>query len=315
VTTPFRQALERGDLDAIRRCPKADLHNHGAGSANRAFMRARTGHDFVPVDAPLTSMAQMHAFVDAHNAAAYAGLDMKARRLLGYEGAFVQAVVDGVSRVEFGDDVWIISQGCGDAPALHRSLQELHRRVAPDVEWIPLLGLSRHCSIRALDAWLKPFLETDFYKSFDLSGDELAQPIENFVPLYRQAKARGLRLKAHVGEWGTADDVWRAVEVLELDEVQHGIAAAQSPAVMRFLADHKIRLNICPTSNIKLGRVASMAEHPIRKLFDAGIKVTVNSDDALIFGASVSDEFLSLYRAGVFTAAELDVIRLNGLGD
>lgn len=315
MTTPFQRALREGDLDAIRRCPKADLHNHGPGSANRAFMRARTGHDFVPVEAPLASMAQMHAFVDAHNAAAYAGLDMAARRLLGSEGAFVQAVVDGVSRIEFGDDVWIISQGCGDAAELHRSLQELHRRVAPDVEWIPQLSMSRHCSIRALDVWLKPFLETDFHKSFDLSGDELAQPIENFVPLYRQAKARGLRLKAHAGEWGTADDVWRAVEVLELDEVQHGIAAADSPAVMRFLADHKIRLNVCPTSNVKLGRVASLAVHPIRRLFDAGITVTVNSDDALIFGAGVSDEFLSLYQAGVFTAAELDAIRLNGLSD
>ena len=58
-----------------------------------------------------------------------------------------------------------------------------------------------------------------------------------------------------------------------------------------------------------------MAAHPIRKLYDAGVKVTVNTDDVLVFGQSVSEEFLSLYRAGVFTAAELDIIRLNGLDD
>lgn len=62
-----------------------------------------------------------------------------------------------------------------------------------------------------------------------------------------------------------------------------------------------------------LGRVESIATHPIRELYDAGVKVTVNTDDAFVFGRSVSEEFLGLYRAGVFTAAELDVIRLNGL--
>ena len=75
-----------------------------------------------------------------------------------------------------------------------------------------------------------------------------------------------LRLKAHVGEAGTADDVWRAVEVLELDEVQHGIAAAESPQVMRMLADAGVRLNLCPTSNLKLGRVGRLEDHPIRRL-------------------------------------------------
>jgi adenosine deaminase len=62
-----------------------------------------------------------------------------------------------------------------------------------------------------------------------------------------------------------------------------------------------------------LGRVARLKDHPIRKLFDAGVKVTVNTDDALVFGVGVSEEFLGLYQAGVFTAAELDVIRQWGL--
>jgi adenosine deaminase len=127
------------------------------------------------------------------------------------------------------------------------------------------------------------------------------------------AKDAGLRLKAHVGEWGDANSVQRAVEELELDEVQHGIAAAQSTSVMKFLADNRIRLNICPTSNVLLGRIESMAEHPIRKLCDAGVNVTVNTDDVLVFGQGVSEEFLNLYRAGLFSAAELDVIRQNGL--
>jgi adenosine deaminase len=233
--------------------------------------------------------------------------------LLGFEAALVQAKDDSVTRLEIGEDVWAFTLFDNSAEELTRELARLHALVSPAIDWIPQIGLSRYCSVSALQAWLEPFLALDFYRTLDLSGDEFAQPVEIFKPLYRMAKARGLRLKAHVGEWGSADDVWRAVEELELDEVQHGIAAAESPAAMRFLADHHIRLNLCPTSNVMLGRVESIESHPIRRLHDAGIRVTVNTDDALVFGRSISQEFLHLYNAGVFSAAELDQIRLNEL--
>jgi adenosine deaminase len=306
----FAAALMSGDLARVRAWPKADLHNHGGLSGDRQFIRARTGRDIAPVAQPIASMSEMHQWVAENLGQVFTGVE---GRLLAFEAAFALAVRDGVTRIEMGDDVWAITQGFGEPRAMFASLQDLHGAVAPRIEWIPLLGMSRHCSIRALDAWLGPFLEVDGYRSIDLSGDEHAQPIEAFAPLYRNAKARGLTLKAHVGEWGTADDVWRAVELLELDEVQHGIAAAASPHVTRFLADNRIRLNICPTSNLLLGRVGSLAEHPIRALFDAGVVVTIASDDALVFGRSVSEEFLALHQAGVFTPAELEIIRVNGL--
>ena len=131
-------------------------------------------------------------------------------------------------------------------------------------------------------------------------------------PLYAQARAQGLTLKAHVGEFGSAEDVRRTVEVLDLDEVQHGIAAAESTDVMQWLAEKGVRLNVCPTSNVMLGVVADLSVHPIRRLHDHGVAVTVNSDDLTVFGQSVSDEYLNLYRAGVFTAEELDGIRVGG---
>jgi adenosine deaminase len=199
-----------------------------------------------------------------------------------------------------------------DRPAAGSSSPTSRRRgppSPPEIEWVPQLGFSRPCKPSWPWRWLAPFLEAGGWRALDLSGDEMAQPIETFQPLYRACKDRGMRLKAHVGEWGSADDVWRAVEVLELDEVRHGIAAAASPAVMRFLADHAITLNVCPTSNLLLGRVTRLEDHPIRALFDAGVRVTINSDDALVFGVGVSEEFLALRRAGVFTAPELDQMR------
>jgi adenosine deaminase len=260
----------------------------------------------------LASMAEMDAWIEGQLASVFNG---PKGRLRAFEAAFVQAKYDGVTRLEIGEDVWAITLFDHDAPKLTRELVAIHERVAPDIEWLPQLGLSRHCPISALTRWLAPFLELGAYLTIDLYGDEFAQPIERFRPLYRMAKDSGLRLKAHVGEWGSADDVWRAVEELELDEVQHGIAAAGSAAVMRMLANNQIRLNVCPTSNVMLGRVDRLETHPIRKLYDAGVKVTVNTDDVLVFGNGVSEELLSLYQARVFNADELDGIRRAGLSE
>ncbi len=305
----FQAALEAGDLAAIRATPKADLHLHAIGSGNRAFLRERTGRDIAPVDHPLNSMDDMHAWTGEHLGDLFQGRG----RALAFEATFVQAARDGVTKIEVGADVWEITHYDNQAQPVWEMLQAAHAAGGPQVEWIPQMAFSRQCPFRALDFWMTPMLELGAFRTLDLSGDEFAQPIEVFAPLYRRAKAAGLKLKAHVGEWGTADDVWRAVELLELDEVQHGIAAADSPQVMRALAEAGVRLHICPTSNLKLGRVARMEDHPIRRLVDAGVKVTVNTDDVLIFGSSLSEEYLALFQSGVLTAAELDAIRLEGL--
>jgi len=310
MPTEFVSALETGDDDAIRRAPKADLHIHGFGGGDREFVRERTGVDVVPVSGVLRSMAEMHAFADERLGPAFPGV---AGRSLALEATFVQARKDGVTRLEVGEDAWAITLHKGSAEAVWRSLQAAHLAGGAEIEWIPQLGLSRHCSVAVIDRWMTPLLELGTFKTLDLSGDEGAQPIEAFAPLFRKANAAGLRLKAHVGEWGTADDVWRAVDVLELNEVQHGIAASTSPQVMRALADAGVRLNLCPTSNVKLGRAPSLREHPIRILFDAGVDVTVGTDDPLIFGCTLSSEFSALYAAGVMTAHELDAIRLAAL--
>jgi adenosine deaminase len=308
----FADALEGGDLAGLRSFPKADLHNHGILCGDRDFLRDATGVDVAPLQAPIGSMAEMGAWVDANIGPL---LYRKGGRTLLYEAAFRLALRDGVTRIRMGDDIGILRDPRDSALRVLNSLQAIHQRVAPAVEWIPLLGMSRHCDPCDLQRWLEPFLELGGFAVIDLWADEFAQPIEAFRPLYAMAKMAGLRLMAHVGEWGTAEDVRHAVDVLELDEVQHGIAAADSPEVMRDLAERGVRLNVCPTSNILLGRVGRLEDHPIRRLFDAGVKVTINTDDALVFGRSVSEEFLALRRCGLFTSSELDAIRINGLSD
>ncbi len=308
----FMAALEAGDLAALRQVQKADLHVHAYLGGCRAYVNERTGQDIPPLQGVLGSMDEMHSWNEAHLAPVF---KIPGRQALPFEATFAQCRRDGVVRIDMGLDVAVVARDWTSAADAWEWLKAIHQREAPEVDWLPQLGASRGTRPENVEKWAAPLLELGAFKTFDVYGDELARPVEDFVPVYRRARAAGLIVKCHVGEWGSADDVVRAVETLELDEVQHGIAAADSPWAMRFLADAGVRLNLCPTSNLKLGRVARIEDHPIRRLYDEGVRVTVNSDDPLMFGSDLSEEFLLLFRAGVMTAAELDTVRREGLRD
>ena len=308
----FIEALKSEDVEIVRSFPKADLHNHFVLGGNREYILRKTGYDVKPITKPLTSMREMdewnRKYIGEH-------FNTPEGRKFLIESTFVQAKYDGVSVLEIGEDVWGLGEFFhNDVGELIYTFQEINHRIAPEIELRLQIGLSRHCSVDYLEDCLKHFCGRKEFYSIDLYGDELAQPIENFVPIYCRAAENGLVLKAHVGEWGTARDIVSAVNALHLDEVQHGIAAADDEDVMDFLADNRIRLNITPSSNVLLGRVSDIEKHPIAKLYRHGIDVTINSDDVLIFDSDVSKEYLRLYQSGCLTAEELDDIRIKSLG-
>jgi adenosine deaminase len=121
-----------------------------------------------------------------------------------------------------------------------------------------------------------------------------------------------LRLKAHAGELLGPEAVRRAVEVLELDAVQHGVRAAEDSHVSDLLAERGTVLHLCPTSNVSLGVVTDIDTHPARRLHEHGVCITVNTDDYALFGAEVSDELLNLQRMG-FDAKMIGEVVQNGL--
>lgn len=310
-TELFIQALENSDKELLKKIPKTDLHNHSTSGCSREYIKKYSSINIPKLGEKLKSMDEMHQWM-SKNIDNYfeAG---EGRNLL-LEGCFQVAKDDGVVVLEVGEDVWGNGNYYnGDISKLIAHYKDVHRKICPQMDFRFQVGLSRHCPIKLLEEWMEPFLVQDCFYSIDLYCDEFAQPIKNFKPLYRKAKEKGWLLKAHVGEWGTADDVKEAVEELELNEVQHGIAAANSPHVMNWLRDNKIQLNITPTSNVLLSRVESIEKHPIRKLYDYGVRVTINSDDIIIFDSEVSKEYMRLYEAKVFTASELNQIRLYGL--
>ena len=240
-------------------------------------------------------------------------LTKEGRKLL-IAATFEQAKSDGVTVLEIGEDVWGLGEFFdNDIEKLIFSFQEANAVIAPEIELRLQIGISRHCPVDYLMNCLSHFWGHKEFYSIDLYGDELAQPIENFIPIYDKAAENGLVLKAHVGEWGTAKDIVSAVELLHLNEVQHGIAAVQDEDVIDYLIENNIRLNITPSSNVLLGRVPDMEHHPIALLYRRGVDVTIGSDDVLIFDSDVSKEYLRLYQSGCLTKEELDDIRLNGL--
>lgn len=307
----FKIALSESDLESLKVIPKSDLHNHFVLGGCREFLFKSTGKFIQPTPEILTSMEQMHRWHSINMGNLFSCIEM--RKLL-IDATFVQANQDGIRILEIGEDVWGLNEYFdNDIDILINAFKESNTRYAPDTELRLQIGLSRHCSIEYLERAIEPFWGRKEFYSIDLYGDEFSQPIENFKNIYKKAKNNGLKLKAHVGEWGTAEDVCKAIELLELDEVQHGIAAASNDYSMQLLKERGIRLNITPTSNIKLGRVESMRSHPIKKLLENEIDITINSDDILIFDSVVSNEYLQLYEHQVLNADELDQIRLNGL--
>lgn len=306
----FVDALQKNDMQAITRIAKSDRHNHGFLGGRLDYFKRQFG---IEIEEPLSSMSGlegMHVWLAEKFFPHFEGADGFEKA---YEAAFFTAKEDGIAILEMNIDVTHRALYHGSVAALIDALDGIHQRIAPEMQFIPEIGFNRNIDAKELLEWFAPYLEMEYFQSIDLYATESSQPIERFQEIYQLAKARGMKRKAHIGEFGSAGSIIEAIETLELDAIQHGISAADSQDVMRYLQERQIPLHICPTSNIRLGRIQAYSVHPIRTLFDHGVSVTINSDDIAIFDTSVSEEYVHLYQANVFSASELDAIREYGL--
>lgn len=188
----------------------------------------------------------------------------------------------------------------------------LFKEYAPNIHLIPELGINTNDRVDVIERKIIDILKLDFFKSIDIHGPEMTDPCI-YKKIYYQAYSHGLGLRAHVGEIGDPELIKIAIKELELEEINHGNTASKDMSVMKELLRRKVRVNLCPYSNIYLGIYSTLKEHPIRFFYDYGINFTVGTDDMLIFNKSVSEIFLDLYREEIFSAKELDTIRKNAL--
>jgi adenosine deaminase len=145
--------------------------------------------------------------------------------------------------------------------------------------------------------------------SFGIGGDETARPAEEFARAIAAAREAGLRFTPHAGETSTAENVWEMVR-LGADRIGHGIRSVEDASLLAYLREREIPLEVCPTSNVRTGAVPSFETHPLRALFDAGVIVTLNSDDPAIFQCSLQGEYEVARRMG-FSEMELAAIAEN----
>ena len=315
MSIDFVEALSANNLEAIKAAPKTDVHSHSFLSTRRENVEHWLGY---PLTKPPLKMNGLEGMMEYMNTVLAPHLDHRQ----GFEfiavSALNDAVQDGVIILEMSFDIRLVKFYPDGLTELRSFIEALVEWYQDQIDLRPELGFARECADDP--TWMKSAhkaIELDLFQSIDLYSHEDACAPEAVQSLYAKAGTAGMKLKAHVGEFGGAEEVRRTVEVLDLDEVQHGIAATESVEVMRWLSEHQIQLNVCPTSNVMLDGVPDLASHPIRILFDNGVPVTINTDDLMIFGQSVSEEYRNLYQTGVFSSQELENIRrasLEGLG-
>src|SRR5262249_39909557 len=143
-----------------------------------------------------------------------------------------------------------------------------------------------------------------------IGGSEERGPAEWFKDVYAFARNAGLRLTAHAGEGTTPRSVWSALE-LGAERIGHGISSIEDPALVRHLRDYQIPLEICITSNLVTGVVKRLEDHPVRRLYDAGVPILLNTDDPAMFHCTLPGEFEVARRYFGFTDPELAQIAKN----
>jgi adenosine deaminase len=308
----LEKALNERSLDHLRRIPKTDFHNHSVFGTRFSNIERWVGHPLPMPPLRMHSLEEfqayskefLHPYILNRN-----GFEFTA------DSAIHDAIQDGVKILEMSLDVGCISMYERAPDGFFFFVEHLMKKYKGQLEFRPEIGLGKDRDPATQIPLAMQCIHSNLFKSIDLYGPELGQPPGVYKELYASAKKRGLKLKAHVGEFGDADLVSDTLDILQLDEVQHGISASTSTKLMRKLRSQQVRLNVCPTSNVVLGRVKDLSHHPIRRLFDNGVRTSINTDDITIFHQSVSDEFMNLYESGALTASELESIRLESLGE
>ncbi|MFG1872936.1 adenosine deaminase [Micromonospora arborensis] len=282
--------------------PKVELHVHHVGSASpRIVAELAARHEGrTPVPADPEALAAYFEFRDfAH---------------------FIEVYLSVVDLIRDPEDVWLLTHEVArelarqqvryaeltitpyshvrrgiPAPAFCEAIEDARKRALADfgldLRWC--FDIPGEAGLPAAEETLRIALEErpEGLISFGLGGPEIGVPRPQFRPYFDQARAAGLRSVPHAGETTGPQTIWDALNELGAERIGHGISAAQDPELLTYLAERQIGMEICPTSNVRTRAVANLDEHPLPRLVEAGLLVTINSDDPPMFGTTLNDEY------------------------
>lgn len=318
--TPPSYALSPAEDAFILGLPKAELHLHIEGSLEPEQMFAFARRNGVAI--PFATVEQVRAayafsnlqdFLDIYYAgAAVLRTEEDFRDLaLAY---FARAAADGVVHAEImfypqthmvrGIPLAVVMGGLLAAQAEAEGRYGLTSRL--------ILSFLRHLSeedafatLRAAEPWL------DRIAAVGLDSSEVGHPPEKFARVFAAAAERGLRRVAHAGEEGPPDYVRQALDLLQVDRIDHGNRALEDAALVARLAREGVPLTVCPLSNLRLCVVRDLADHPIDRMLAAGLRATLNSDDPAYFGGYIADNYRAVAAARGLDRAALAQLARN----
>lgn len=292
------------DLHAfIAGLPKAELHVHHVGSASPRIvseLAARHPDSKVPTDPE--ALADYFTFTDfAHFIEVYLSVVDLIRtpedvRLLTYEVArdlarqqvrYAELTITPFSSTRRGIEETAFMSAIEDARKAAEAEFGTVLRWCFDIPGEAGLESAEETARLATDDRIRP----EGLVSFGLGGPEIGVPRPQFKPYFDRAIAAGLHSVPHAGETTGPQTVWDALTELRAERIGHGTSSARDPRLLAHLAEHRIPLEVCPTSNIATRAVATLDEHPLEEFTRAGVIVTINSDDPPMFGTDLNNEY------------------------
>lgn len=283
--------------------PKAELHVHHVGSASpRIVAELASRHPDSPVPKDPDALRDFFTFRDfAHFIELYLSVvdlirDASDIRLLTYEVArdmarqnirYAELTVTPFSSVRRGIPDAAFIEAIEDARRAAEKELGVVLRWSFDIPGEAGLEAAEETVRIATDS----SLGADGLVSFGLGGPEIGVPRPQFKPYFDRALAAGLHSVPHAGETTGPQTVWDALTDLRAERVGHGTSAAEDPALLAHLAERGIPLEVCPTSNVATRAVESLEAHPLRRLVEAGVQVSINSDDPPMFGTDLNTEY------------------------
>jgi adenosine deaminase/aminodeoxyfutalosine deaminase len=297
-------------VSIYRAWPKAELHLHLEGSVEPETMQA--------LDPALTleAVQAMYRFHDFQGfIQAYKSVVERLRTPEDYaritQALMARLAAETVQYAEITLSAGVVLWKGQEFAPVYAAVRQAAAGFGIEVHWI--LDAVRHFGVEHAMrvAELAAERVNDGVVAFGIGGDEERGPAAWFREVYRFAKGAGLRLTAHAGETVGPESVWAALEI-GAERIGHGIRAVEDAALLCHLRDRGIPLEVCITSNVATGAVESLDAHPVRRLFDAGVPITLNTDDPAMFATTLSAEYELAARHFGFSEAELRGIAENG---
>jgi adenosine deaminase len=284
----------------LRRMPKAELHIHIEGSLEPEMIFQLAQRNGVSLAYPdVERLRQAYAFTDLQSFLNiyYAGASVLLHERDFEDMAwayFERAAADGVVRAELFFDPQTHTERGVPMGAVIEGLHRACQRALPElgIHADLILCFLRHLSEDAALQTLEEALPwRDRFIGVGLDSSELGHPPSQFQRVFARARALGLHVVAHAGEEGPPAYIHEALDLLRVERIDHGVQAWHDPALMQRLVQERIPLTVCPLSNVKLCVFDQLSSHSLRQMLEAGVCVTVNSDDPAYFGGYLLENF------------------------